>query len=85
MRYPNAFIICTLSPMLSGASRTSADGYISSAVMARTTAGDSRVSYFAFSEQSSSNGLGCDYHPSAKTHQLMAAALVPVIRMLTGW
>jgi hypothetical protein len=31
------------------------------------------------------NGAGCDWHPSAKTQQLMADQLVPAVRQAVGW
>ena len=90
-RYPDAYVICSLSPMLSDGyppgimARTKAATYIKGAVQHRIAAGDARVSYFEFDEQRAAGGYGCDYHPNAKTQQLMAAKLVPVIRSLTGW
>ena len=85
MRYPNAAILCTLSPMLGGSSRTAARTYIEAVVTQLTGGGDRLVSFLEFAEQQSSDGLGCDYHPSKTTHQIMATALVPAIRTATGW
>ncbi len=85
MRYPSAAIICTLSPMLGGSSRTAARTYINAVVTQLTGGGDRHLSFFEFAEQQSSDGLGCDYHPSTTTHQIMATALVPAIRTVAGW
>lgn len=91
VRYPQAFIICALSPMLTDAlraspmERTKARAYLQSAVRDRRADGDARVSYLEFDEQSPVDGYGCDMHPSLKTHRQMAAKLVSAIRLLTGW
>jgi lysophospholipase L1-like esterase len=94
-RYPGAYVLCALSPMLGGTSRTTSAGYIQSAVAQVRGAGDTRVSMLeypadggtavAFDTQLDSDGYGCDYHPSTKTHQVMAGALVAAIRHATGW
>jgi lysophospholipase L1-like esterase len=90
-RYPNADIICALSPMLTDAlptspmERSKARGSLQSAVRARRADGDTRVSYLEFDEQTADDGYGCDVHPSLKTHQQMATKLVSAIRSLTGW
>ena len=90
-RYPRAFIICALSPMLTDAmpaspmERAKARASLQNAVRARRENGDARVSYLEFDEQSADDGYGCDMHPSLKTHRQMAAKLVSAIRLLTGW
>lgn len=93
--YASALIVCTTSPMLDGASRTASIGYIQGAVQRVRAAGDSKVSLVSvpndggtlpvFDVQQATNGYGCDYHPSAKTHGIMAAVLVPALRGLTGF
>ena len=90
-RYPNAYIICALSPMLTDAlptspmERSKARVSLQSAVQRRRASGDARVSYLEFDEQTADDGYGCDVHPSLKTHRQMAAKLVSAIRGLTGW
>ncbi len=90
-RYPNAYILCALSPMLTDAMPTSpmerskARVSLQKVVRARRASGDTRVSYLEFDEQSADDGYGCDVHPSLKTHQQMATKLVSAIRSLTGW
>jgi hypothetical protein len=91
--YPAAQIIVALSPMITdtfpvGAMmRTKAAGRLQTIVAARTTAGDSKVSYFEFDDQNATpaDGFGCDFHPSLTTNQKMSAKLVPVIRTLKSW
>lgn len=94
-RYAGAYVLCALSPMLDGANRTASASYIQSAVSTVRAAGDTRVSMLEypaeggtaqeFDVQLASSGYGCDYHPSTRTHQIMATALVAAIRHVTGW
>ncbi|MDP9037101.1 MAG: GDSL-type esterase/lipase family protein [Myxococcota bacterium] len=84
-RYARAILVGTLSPMLAGAVRTRAGAAIQAAVTQLAGAGDSRVVYFEFDQQSPSEGYGCDYHPNLTTQALMSARLVPFLRTLTGW
>jgi peptidoglycan/LPS O-acetylase OafA/YrhL/lysophospholipase L1-like esterase len=89
--YPRAYLIGTLSPMLSDANpsgaghRTAAAAWILGAVRERKASGDARVAYLAFDEQTASAGYGCDGHPSATTHRLMTTKLVATLRALLGW
>lgn len=90
--YPEAFIFCTIGPMLSdsypeGAEALSrARDYIGHVVEDRTSGGDDRVRLLEFPPQDgAANGLGCDYHPSVKTNQLMAEQLSEAISEELGW
>jgi hypothetical protein len=57
-------------------------GYIVNAVAAT---GDGNMTTFDIPSQSSADGLGCDYHPSIKTHQKMADLVVAELRSELGW
>jgi hypothetical protein len=86
--YPNAQIFCALSPMLSdlstGGLRTLAKNAISTAVNnIRNT--DPKVYYLEFPDQGTENGLGCQFHPNATTHKIMAGILETAIREKTCW
>ncbi len=93
--YASAYVLCTLSPLLSGSDRSASLGYIQGAVQQVRTGGDDKVSMVAipdeggttsiFDVQQASDGYGCDYHPSTKTDALMATQLIPAIRGLTAW
>jgi lysophospholipase L1-like esterase len=85
VHYPSAAIVCTLSPMLADPGRSIARSYIEGVVSQENAAGDSHVSFLEFAQQQASDGYGCDGHPSKKTHQIMASALVPAVRAATGW
>jgi lysophospholipase L1-like esterase len=90
-QYPGALIVCAVGPMLTdiyppGAhTLTRARAYVRAAVEAEKRAGDEKVVYLEFPVQDASNGYGCDYHPSAKTHALMAERLTAVLRTELGW
>ncbi len=93
--YPSAYVVCTGSPMLGDPDRTTAAGYIQGAVQQVRSAGDLRVttlqipaeggSLFGFATQLASDGYGCDYHPTVKTHSLMGAELAAAIPPILGW
>ena len=83
--YPGAAILLTTSPMLGGAPHDAQRGYLSQVIASAAARSDTRVSMVDFDPQSPTDGLGCDYHPSATTHRNMAALLVTAIRGVTGW
>jgi lysophospholipase L1-like esterase len=89
--YPGALVVCAVGPMLTdiyppGArTLTRARAYVQAAVEARKRAGDAKVIYLEFPAQDAANGYGCDYHPSSKTHAMMAQRLSAVLRTELGW
>ncbi|WP_437586401.1 SGNH/GDSL hydrolase family protein [Sorangium sp. So ce1000] len=90
--YPEAFIFCTIGPMLSDSypegaeALTRARAYIGQVVEDRNDGGDDRVRLLEFPPQDGeANGLGCDYHPSVKTNALMAKQLADAIREELDW
>ena len=80
--YPDALILCTCGPMLYGAELDQVRGYIAKAISA---SGDDKIKSFDIPSQSANDGLGCDYHPSIKTHQKMADLLVAALKRELGW
>jgi lysophospholipase L1-like esterase len=89
--YPHAQVLCALGPMLTdhypeGAhALTRARAYITHVVADVRALGDTKVSLLEFPTQDFANGLGCDYHPSLKTHRLMAEQLSSALREKLGW
>ncbi|XXX73449.1 SGNH/GDSL hydrolase family protein [Sorangium sp. So ce134] len=90
--YPEAFIFCTIGPMLSDSypegaeALTRARDYIGQVVEDRTAGGDDRVRLLEFPPHSKeTDGLGCDYHPSAKKNRDMAEQLAEAISEELGW
>jgi lysophospholipase L1-like esterase len=89
--YPRAQIICALGPMLTdrypeGAhALTRARAYITHVVADLRAQGDTKVTFLEFPTQDFVNGVGCDYHPSVKTHKLMGEQLSTRLREKLGW
>jgi lysophospholipase L1-like esterase len=84
--YPDAYILCAVGSMLGGGNLAQDLKYVKGVVAAANTAGDMKVSFVDLGQQDgTANGLGCDYHPSLKTHQIMADALTAAIKAAAGW
>jgi lysophospholipase L1-like esterase len=83
--YPQAFILCTVAPLLSGTDLTTAKSYIAKVVKAMNDAGDVKVKAFDIAPTDPADGFGCDYHPSLKTHQKMSTQLVAELKADLGW
>jgi lysophospholipase L1-like esterase len=89
--YPGAALFCVLGPSLSdfwpeGATTlTRAREAIRGTVDSLTSAGDSRVFFLEFPLITSSEGFGCDYHPTLATHARMAEQLEEAIASELGW
>ena len=89
-QYPNAAIYCTLGTMLGDwpADRKPASlirGYLTGLTGEFQAAGDTKIRFLDFGTQKPENGYGGSWHPSAKTHQLMADQLVKTLRQDLGW
>ncbi|MFO7177790.1 MAG: SGNH/GDSL hydrolase family protein [Pseudomonadota bacterium] len=82
---PDAWILCTVGPLLNGADLDTARSSIENAVARRTQAGDAKVKAFTLSPTDPADGYGCDYHPNLTTHQKMAAALTAELEKTLGW
>jgi len=83
--YTDALVLCTIGPMLSGDDLATARDAIAAAVRARVDAGDQNVKLFQLAPTDPANGYGCDWHPSLRTHQVMADVLTTVLRSELGW
>jgi len=81
--YPNAFILCTVGPLLGGTDLATARANIAAAVLARNAAGDARVKAHALTTGNANPG--CDYHPGLATHVAMATELTTALRSELGW
>ncbi len=53
--------------------------------MKKLEASMSKVAFLEFPEQKHSDGLGCGFHPSIKTHKLMADRLTAFAKEKLGW
>jgi lysophospholipase L1-like esterase len=84
--YPKARLYLAVGPMLGGAEYDKASAYLNGVISARGALGDSNLALLPFATQDpASDQLGCDYHPSLKTHQKMADKLVATLKADLGW
>jgi hypothetical protein len=84
-KYADAWILCTIGPMLSGSDLDAARTDIAGAVTQRTQAGDAKVKTFELTPQDGADGYGCDWHPSLATHEKMATVLTAELKSTLGW
>jgi lysophospholipase L1-like esterase len=82
---PDAWIFCTVGPLLSGTGLAMATSYIRAVVSNAQTAGDMKVQYLDFGQENTTLGTGCQYHPNTTEHQAMATKLVAALRAALGW
>jgi lysophospholipase L1-like esterase len=90
-RYPRAHIVCLLGPGLFDDwppgvhARASARALLADMVEGLRQEGEARVHLVEVPVRTKEEGLGCQWHPSALTHQRVAAQLTAVLRELLGW
>ncbi|ACL76504.1 SGNH/GDSL hydrolase family protein [Ruminiclostridium cellulolyticum] len=84
-QYPDAHIYCAVGPMLSWDQLAKCKDAITSVVDQKNTSGDSKIHFIEFPVQVEANGYGEDWHPSVKTHELMANQLAATIKTDLGW
>jgi lysophospholipase L1-like esterase len=84
--YPAARFYLAVGPMLEAAEHTLVLRYLRGVVSERAAAGDKNLSVLEFGIQdSAADGLGCDYHPSLKTHRKMADKMTAALTADLGW
>jgi lysophospholipase L1-like esterase len=83
--YARARVVCCLGPMLADAALDEARARVTRVVAEARAAGVAAIDLVEFPPQSAANGFGCDGHPSAKTHRLLAAQLTAHLRAVMGW
>ena len=76
--YPDAFILCTVGPLLNGEDLLLARTGIAGAVQAFTAAGGSNIAVWEMNV--ANQNPGCDYHPGLETHRAMASDLTNELR-----
>jgi len=89
-RYPKAAVYCAVGTMMSDwpesrKPRTVILGHLDKVITQANAAGGPPVRLIDFGVQKQSNGIGADWHPSAKTHALMGAQLADVLKRDLGW
>jgi len=88
--YPKAPVYLAAGPMISDwpsdrKCRTTLLGYLGKVIAETSAAGGPPVRLIDFGVQDPKNGLGADWHPSVKTHALMAEKLVAAFKADLGW
>jgi lysophospholipase L1-like esterase len=84
--YPSARFFLALGPMLGSDDYGKAMAYLKAVIQERASAGDKNLTLLEFGIQDgAADGLGCDYHPSLKTHQKMADKLQAALAADLGW
>jgi lysophospholipase L1-like esterase len=76
--HPQAFVLCTIGPMLGGEDLEKAARAIGHAVEVRKGQGDLRVKSYVLTTRN--DNPGCDYHPGIATHRAMAEELMKQLR-----
>ena len=90
-RYPNAPIYCAVGSMMSDwptsrKPRTTVLGYIAKVIEQTNVAGVPPVRLVDLGVQNEQqHGIGADWHPSVKTHEVMAEKLVAAFKADLGW
>jgi lysophospholipase L1-like esterase len=83
--YPNALIVCTIGPNLSGTNLTQERTYVQGIVTAAVAAGDKNVDFLEMPQPTAAEGTGCGGHPLAATHKRMGDALAAELKTKLGW
>lgn len=76
--HPDAEILATVAPLLRDDERSVVEIYIDQAIELRQRAGDAGLRRIDLHVRA--RGWGCDWHPSAATHAVMAERLEPELR-----
>ena len=89
-RYPKAHVYCAVGPMISewpGARkpRSTILGYLAKVVEQANAGGGAPVHFIDFGVQAQHHGIGADWHPSVRTHSIMADKLTAAIKQDLGW
>jgi len=89
--YPEAYIFCAVSPMISDAysksknARTTITAFLNRVVTECQSAGEKKIALVEFPMQTGALGFGAAWHPSARQHEAMAGILEKEIRTKLGW
>ncbi len=83
--YPDCHVMCCLCSSLLGKDRLVMQSATKTVVDDLRQAGDSKIHYVEFAPQAEPGGIGPGWHPTVKTHQLMADQLALEIKCLLGW
>ena len=88
-RYPDALLVIACGPMLAEdlpqpMARTTMRTWLKAIEARWRTKVDRRIAFIELWTDPA-EGLGCDYHPSARTHARMGKELAALLRLKLGW
>ncbi len=84
--HPNAFVICGIGSMLTGAEAAAAREHVQSVVRSINKGGDAKVAFVDWAPQDPADGVGCGNHPNEKTQKKMADVLTARVKeLLPSW
>jgi lysophospholipase L1-like esterase len=88
-RYPDALLVIALGPMLADdfpqpRARSLMRDWLKSIEATWRAKGDDRIAWIELWTDPA-EGLGCDYHPSIRTHARMGVELAALLRERLGW
>ncbi len=90
-KYRKAHIFIMMGPLLTDGypegrqAYTKARAALTALVERRVEKGDTQLHFFEVERATAEEGFGCDWHPSAKTHERMAKALVEQLKAHAGF
>jgi len=89
-RYPKAVIYCAVGPMISNwpgdrKPRETILGYFGKIIPEANAAGGPPVRLLDLGVQAEHHGIGAQWHPSVKTHSIMAGKLTAALKADIGW
>ncbi len=83
--YPLAILYCATSPILGGTNDAKLKTFLEKIIQDEHAAGDKNVRLLVFQTQDGADGYGADWHPSLKTHAIMAEKLVQTLQTDLDW
>ena len=83
--YPDCHVFCCLCSSIMGKDRAPMRRLTQKVVESLQQAGDKKTHYVEFKEQAAADGIGPGWHPTIKTHQIMAETLAAEIKRELNW
>ena len=89
--YPKAHIYCAAGSMMNDSypaghhALSTLRAYLIKIVADERAGGDANISFLEFAPQDGKNGIGADYHPNVKTHEIMAETLAEALTRDLKW
>jgi lysophospholipase L1-like esterase len=81
--YKNAVIVLMVGPMVQFGQKDKLVEYVSTTKANLDMAGDKKIRVVEVTQNATK--VGCEYHPTADTHQAMSASVAAEVRAALGW